>query len=124
MMDVSPEDPSITKLHSNESSGPSPLEMDCDHAISFIENHVEKQNIHGIDLSNWSALSNSEFLDKVSEMMLVPALTECVGTAFYPLLPALVGRWATIGEESIESIACAMGRLIYLEPRLKRYNLS
>jgi hypothetical protein len=96
--------------------------MDCDHAISYLENHIQVKHLEGIDLSVMKTLSNQAFLDNVSEMMLVPALTECVAISFYPLLPALVGRWTLVKQGRIESIACALGRLIYLEPRLKRYS--
>ena len=106
---------------SKESPYQSPLEMDCDNALAYISDHIQNGQVDQIDFSTLQTLSNSAFLDKVSEMMLIPALTECIGIAFYPILPLLVGRWASVKEARVEVIACALGRLIYLEPRLKRY---
>jgi hypothetical protein len=121
--EASQEDPSKTEMSSKESlQQSSPLGMDCERAITFITNHIQTHNIEGVNISTLSNLSNSAFLDKLSEMMLNPVLTECIGIAFYPLLSALVGRWAVFGEAGVEAIACALGRLIYLEARLKRYH--
>jgi hypothetical protein len=95
--------------------------MDCENALAYISDHIQNGQVDEIDFSTPPTLSNSAFLDTVSEMMLVPALTECIGIAFYPILPVLVGRWVGVNEARVEAIASAMGRLIYLEPRLKRY---
>lgn len=105
----------------SSSSNPSPLEMDCEDALSYLTNYVKQRQIDQIDCSTLRTLSNSAFLDKISEMMLIPAFTECIGIAFYPILPALVGRWTGVKEGNVEAVACALGRLIYLEPTLKRY---
>ena len=96
----------------------SPLAMDCENALAYMSEHFQKRQL---DFSTHRTLSNSAFLDTVSEVMLIPDLTECIGIAFHPILPVLVGRWAGVKEARVEAIACAMGRLIYLEPRLKRY---
>ena len=123
MMDEdSQEDPSAVEVPSNVSFHSSPLNMDCESAILFVKNHNQIHKIEGLNLSNMSMLSNAAFLDQVSEMLLIPALTENVGIAFHPLLPALVGRWAVVKDRGVEEIACAFGRLIYLEPRLKRFH--
>ena len=106
---------------SKRSPDRSPLEMDCENALAYISDHIQSRQLDQIDFSTLRTLSNSAFLDTVSEMMLIPALTECIGIAFYPILPVLVGRWAGVKEAKVEVIACAMGRLIHLEPRLKRY---
>ena len=96
--------------------------MDCEDALSYITNYIQQRQIDQIiDFSTLQTLSNSAFLDKISELMLIPALTECIGIAFYPILPALVGRWTGVKEGNVEAVACALGRLIYLEPTLKRY---
>jgi hypothetical protein len=99
----------------------SPLEMDCDNALAYVSDHIQNRHLDQVDFSTLRTLANAAFLDKVSEMMLIPALTECIGVAFYPLLPLLLGRWADVKEAKVEVIACALGRLIYLEPRLKRH---
>lgn len=99
----------------------SPLSMDCENALAYMSEHFQNRQLDYIDFSNLRTLSNPAFLDTVSEMMLIPDLTECIGIAFHPILPVLVGRWAGVKEARVEAIACAMGRLIYLEPRLKRY---
>lgn len=124
MNDSSQDDPSTMTPTSSKPSDPPPLEMDCESAIAYVSDHIQNRQLEYVDLSTLPTLSNSAFLDKVSEMMLIPALTECIGIAFYPILPALVGRWAGTKGARVEAIACAIGRLIYLEPRLKRYNPS
>src|SRR5436190_6552068 len=120
MEDNLQEDPSMAEIPSSGVQQ-SPLNMDCESAILFVKNHIQNHKIGGVHLLNMSMLSNTAFLDQVSEMLLIPALTENVGIAFHPLLPALVGRWAVVKDRGVEEIACAFGRLIYLEPRLKRY---
>jgi hypothetical protein len=97
----------------------SPLSINCEDAVSFAADHFH--SLGGGELPDLTDLSNSAFLDKISEMMLSPALTECTGISFYPILPCLVGRWANLGEGSTELIACALGRLVHIEPKLKRY---
>jgi hypothetical protein len=99
----------------------SPLEMNCEDAVSFIRDYVQQHpRIQDTEFPDFSPLTNFAFLDKVSQLLLVPELTECVGIAFHPLLPELVGRWAGVELERTEDVACALGRLIYLDPRLKR----
>ena len=102
----------------------SPLDMNCEDAISYMLDHVQARNLTGVDMSQLSSLSNSAFLEKLSEMMLIPTLTECIGIAFHPVLPDLVGRWASLGNERTAEIVCALGRLVYYEPNLKRYLTS
>ena len=114
--------PSTMEMASTSSNITSPLDMNCEDAILFLSSHLQKKNLDSFDVGDLTPLSNSAFLDKVSEMMLVPALTECLCIAFNPLLPDLVARWASLGEESTEAITCALGRLVHLEPKLKRYN--
>src|ERR1700733_2247574 len=100
----------------------SPLEMNCEDAILFIRDHVQQHPaLQDMDFPDFSPLTNFAFLDKASQLLLTPQLTECVGIAFYPILPELVGRWAGIEVERTEDVACALGRLVYLDPRLKRY---
>ena len=102
----------------------SPLEMNCEDAISFIRDHVQQHPVlQDMEFPDFSPLTNFAFLDKVSQLLLVPELTECVGIAFQPLLPDLVGRWAGVETERTEDVSCALGRLIYLDPRLKRCSL-
>jgi|SRR5579859_4698690 len=98
-----------------------PLGMNCEDAMSFVISHLQSQEgSTDVIFPDLSSLSNSAFLETIAEMMLTPSLTECIGIAFYPILPDLVGRWGTMGVE-IEKVACGLGRLIFLEPRLKRY---
>jgi len=110
-------------------SGPhilqSPLDINCELAIDFIEGHLQSQNVNiNFDFSILTSLSNNAFLGKIAEMMLVPELTDCIAIAFFPILSDLVGRWAILGEEHREKIACALGRLVHVEPKLKRYNIQ
>jgi hypothetical protein len=112
------QEPSAEKLLLNDLEM-SPLSINCEDAVSFLADHI--YNLGGPELPDLTALSNSAFLDKISEMMLSSALTECISISFYPILPRLVGRWANLGEGSTESVACALGRLIHVEPKLKRY---
>lgn len=114
------EEPSVKNLLLNDLEM-SPLDMNCEDAVSFMADHI--YNLGGFESPDLTALSNSAFLDKISEMMLSSALTECIGISLYPILPCLVGRWANLGDGSTESIACALGRLIHIEPKLKRYSL-
>src|SRR5205814_7210064 len=86
----------------NESSEQSPLQMDCGHALSCLENHIQMKRLAGIDLSAIKTQANDIFLDSMSEMMLIPALTECIAVYFYPLLPALVGRWTLLKRGRLE----------------------
>jgi hypothetical protein len=111
---------STSQMSSSEPPEKSSLDINCEDAIVYVINHVQSQNIPHVNL-DFASLSNSTFLDKVSEMLLTPALTECIAIAFYPLLPDLVGRWAFLSDKRPERIACALGRLIHLEPKLKRY---
>jgi len=98
-----------------------PLDINCELAVSHIVQYIHSEECPpGIELPDFSSLSNLEFLDKVSELLLIPSLTECVCIAFFPMLPDLVGRWRGLGEEMIENVACALGRLIHIEPKLKR----
>jgi hypothetical protein len=96
------------------------LDMDTEDALSYIGNYIAEHAVEGVDIAALPLLSNAAFLDRVSEMLLVPSLTECIGIAFHPILPALVGRWAVGRDDRLEWIACALARLLYLDPRLKR----
>jgi hypothetical protein len=97
-----------------------PLDINCELALSFIMDYIRSENFpSGIQLPDLTTLSNSIFLDKIAEMLLIPALSECVCIAFYPILPVIVGRWAMSGDQ-VERIACAFGRILFLEPKLKR----
>ena len=108
----------------NASLDKSPLNVDCETAIAFVMDYMKSENCPpGLEALDLTSLTNSAFLDKVSEMMLVPALTECIGIAFYPVLPDLVGRWALLGHKRTKQVAAGIARLIHLEPRLKRYTL-
>jgi hypothetical protein len=99
----------------------SPLNIGCEAAIAYVAQFIQSDECPlGIDLPDFSPLSNSQFLDKVAELLLIPSLTECVCIAFSPVLTDLVGRWATLGEKSVEKVACALGRLVHIEPKLKR----
>lgn len=100
----------------------SPLGMNCEDAISYIKGHVQQQSarLQHLDIPDFSPLTNFAFLEQASQLLLIPELTECVAVAFHPLLPELVGRWAGVGLERTEDIAWALGRLIYLDSRLKR----
>lgn len=98
------------------------LDMNCEDAISYIKDCVQQQGarLQHIELPDFSSLTNFAFLEQVSQLLLVPELTECVGISFHPLLPELVGRWAGVELERTEQVACALGRLVYLDSRLKR----
>ena len=97
-----------------------PLDINCELALLFIMDYIRSENFpSGIQLPDLTTLSNSIFLDKIAEMLLIPALTECITIAFYPILPVIVGRWAMSGDQ-VERIACAFGRILFLEPKLKR----
>jgi hypothetical protein len=97
-----------------------PLDINCELALSFIVDYIRSENFpSGIQLPDLTTLPNSIFLDKIAEMLLIPALTECISIAFYPILPVIVGRWAMSGDQ-VERIACAFGRILFLEPKLKR----
>jgi hypothetical protein len=122
-MEDSQEDSKAIEMHSNASQTGSPLDMNCEDAMSFIITYIQSENFTpGIAIPDLTSLSNSAFLDSVAEMLLTPALTEYVGIAFYPVLPDLIGRWTLLGQERREQVASAMGRLIHFEPRLKRYH--
>jgi hypothetical protein len=98
----------------------SPLRINCDSALSYVMDYVRSENcLPEIELPDLTGLTNSVFLDKIAEMMLIPALTECISIAFYPILPDIVGRWTVFGDQ-VERIACAFGRVLHLEPKLKR----
>lgn len=105
---------------SRQSQSVSPLDMNCEDAISYVLDHIQARNLAGVGMSQLSSLSNFAFLEKLSEMMLIPTLTECIGIAFHPILPDLVGRWGSLGNERTAEIVCALGRLVYYEPNLKR----
>lgn len=108
--------------HSNLSGQQSPLDINCEDAISYIQSHLQTHNIStNINLSELTSVSNFAFLERVAEMMLSPELTDCIAIAFFPLVPDLVGRWTKLGEDHREKIACALGRLIHVEPKLNRY---
>jgi len=107
-------DSEASRPHNSEKS---PLDMNCEDALSFIADRLQ----HNV-MQDLALLPNSQFLDRIAEMMLTPSLTECIGIAFYPMLPDLVGRWAQFGHEACESMACGLGRLVYVQPRLKRYD--
>jgi hypothetical protein len=98
----------------------SPLSINCDAAMSFVMDYVRSENCPPeIELPDLTDLTNSVFLDKIAEMMLIPALTECISISFYPILPDIVGRWPMFGDQ-VERIACALGRVLHLESKLKR----
>lgn len=108
--------------HSNLSDHQSPLDINCEDAISYIQVHLQTHNVStNINFSELTSVSNFGFLERVAEMMLSPELTDCIAIAFFPLIPDLVGRWTKLGEEHREKIACALGRLIHIEPKLNRY---
>ena len=111
--------PSLTS--SSETDSRSLLDINVEDALSFIGSYIDKESIEGVDVASLLPLSNAAFLDRISEMLLDPSLTECVGVAFHPILPALVGRWVGRREERLEWIACALARLLYLDSRLKRF---
>ena len=99
-----------------------PLNMNCEDAVSFIESHLQSQNVNfNFDFSVLASLSNSAFLGNLSELLLLPELTDSIAIAFFPILSDLVGRWTSLGQEYREQIACALGRLVHIEPKLKRY---
>ena len=99
-----------------------PLNMNCEDAVSFIESHLQSQNVNfNFDFSVLGSLSNSAFLGNLSELLLLPELTDSIAIAFFPILSDLVGRWTSLGQEYREQIACALGRLVHIEPKLKRY---
>ena len=99
----------------------SPLEMNFEDAIAYITAHAKPlPHLRQTEFPDFSPLTNFAFLEQVSQLLLVPQLTECIGIAFHPVLPDLVGRWAGVEVERTEDVACALGRLIYLDPRLKR----
>ena len=83
--------PSLTL--SSETDSRSLLDINVEDALSFIGSYIDKESIEGVDVASLLPLSNAAFLDRISEMLLDPSLTECVGVAFHPILPALVGRW-------------------------------
>jgi len=111
--------PSLTL--SSETDSRSLLDINVEDALSFIGSYIDKESIEGVDVASLLPLSNAAFLDRISEMLLDPSLTEFVGVAFHPILPALVGRWVGQPEERLEWIACALARLLYLDSRLKRF---
>jgi hypothetical protein len=127
---VAPRPPSATMADLSArppatATDPSPLDMDCEAAVLHVSQFIQSSDDCPADivLPDFSPLSNSEFLDKVAELLLIPSLTECVCIAFFPVLTDLVGRWARLGEDSIRKVACALGRLIHIQPKLKRYFL-
>jgi hypothetical protein len=127
---VAPRPPSATMADLSArppatATDPSPLDMDCEAAVLHVSQFIQSSDDCPADivLPDFSPLSNSEFLDKVAELLLIPSLTECVCIAFFPVLTDLVGRWARLGEDSIGKVACALGRLIHIQPKLKRYFL-
>ena len=97
------------------------LDVNVEDAVSYIRTYIDENSVEDVDIASLPLLSNAAFLDRLSEMLLVPSLTECVGIAFHPILPALVGRWVGRREERLEWIACALARLLYLDSRLKRF---
>jgi hypothetical protein len=100
----------------------SALDINCEAAVSHVAQYMHSEECPpGIELPDFSSLSNFAFLDKLSELLLVPSLTECVCIAFFPILPDLIGRWRGLGDEFIEKVACALARLIHIEPKFKRY---
>jgi hypothetical protein len=100
----------------------SPLDINCEDALSFVEDWLRaRYSAEAGQMQEFSKIENSAFLDRVAEMMLLPELTDCVATAFLPLLPDLVGRWTALEDTWREKIACAMGKLIHFEPKLQRY---
>jgi hypothetical protein len=102
-----------------------PLEMNCEDAIELVTERIRsvgeghRIDLDQLELPDFSSLSNAGLLQKLSELLLIPPLTECLAIAFYPLLTDLVGRWE-ISERTRVSVACALGRLIYIEPKLER----
>jgi hypothetical protein len=127
---VAPRPPSATMADQSArppatAADPSPLDMDCEAAVLHISQFIQSDDCPAdIVLPDFSPLSNSEFLDKVAELLLIPSLTECVCIALFPVLTDLVGRWARLGEDNIRKVACALGRLVHIEPKLKRYFLG
>ena len=97
------------------------LDINVEDAVSFMGSYIDKESVEGVDVTSLPPLSNAAFLDRISELLLLPSLTECIGVAFHPILPALVGRWMEQREERLEWIACALARLLYLDSRLKRF---
>ena len=97
------------------------LDINVEDAVSFMGSYIDKESVEGVDVTSLPPLSNAAFLDRISELLLLPSLTECIGVAFLPILPALVGRWMEQREERLEWIACALARLLYLDSRLKRF---
>jgi hypothetical protein len=111
----------IMETDERDSSHHLPLDMNCEDALDFIEAHLQSENVtFNFDFSTLTSLSNSAFLGKLSELLLFPELTDCITIAFYPILSDLVGRWTTLGEEYRERVACALGRLVHIDPHLKR----
>ena len=99
------------------------MDINTEDAVLYISNYIEQNALERVDINSLPTpeSSNTAFLDRIAELLLLPSLTECVGIAFYPILPALVGRWTARREERLEWIACALARLLYLDSRLKRY---
>jgi hypothetical protein len=109
---------------SSEKGSCSLLDLNTEDSVSYIKNYIEQNALEGVDIDSLPPpeSSNTAFLDRIAELLLLPSLTECVGIAFYPILPALVGRWTARREERLEWIACALARLLYLDSRLMRYH--
>ena len=123
-MEVSQQDSKTMDTSLKPSLYESPLGINCEDAMLFVINHISSTEYSPeFEARDLTSLPNSAFLERVSEMMLIPALTECIGIAFYPVLPDLVGRWGLLGQGRTEQVACALARLIPFEPRLQRYFL-
>jgi len=101
-----------------------PLEINCEDAMNYVIDNLRNGNFTNDILDNLNSLPNSAFLQQLSEMMLIPEFTECFAVAFYPILPDLVGRWARLTDHRLEQVACTLGRLIHIQPQLKRYILT
>ena len=99
-----------------------PLEMNCEDAVAYLAEYIERHPVlRQREVPDFSAATNNfAFLETLSRLLLVPELTECIAIAFYPVLPDLVGRLAEVEMDRTEEVACALGRLVYLDPRLKR----
>ena len=107
---------------SDGSSDAFSLEINCEDAMAYILENLPYPSLASDYIDHLNSLPNAAFLETASEMMLSPERTECFAIALYPILPDIVGRWATVEDNRLERVACALGRLIHIQPQLRRYS--